>query len=129
VKFQAQVLFAMAVALCAGAGAYLIGRWDPAGLVLLVTAAVFAGWGGWFLLREFRSLPEMDDPESGGPLGTFPDSTRWAPVLGLGAVILVNGVIAGTWLLMTGAALTVMAAIGYAFEYSVRQPAPGDSDD
>jgi hypothetical protein len=113
----------MAVALVIGASVYAIGSSDPAGVVLLTGCAVFAVWAGIYLVRALGGSGSFDDPPTDGPVGTMPDATRWTPVLALGLVLTANGLLAGTWLLLPGLFVTMVAVIRYAFEYD--PPAPG----
>lgn len=123
-SFQAKVFLGQAAAFLVAVGLYLSGLFELAGVILLGGCAVFGVWVGAYLLHEGRSEPEFDTPPPEGEIGRFPSATRWTPLLALAIVVVVNGVIAGRWLLLAGAGALVVAVIGYTREFSTSTSEP-----
>ena len=70
--------------------------------------------------RHMRPRPE-DRPdatieEGSGVIGTFPSSSIWPFVLGMGAFLIALAAVFGIWLLVPAFSLVFSAAIGYTAE-------------
>lgn len=102
---------------------------EAAGIVMLVVAALLAFFCGVFLWRasarlddEARVAAEGRDPAgAGGPGGHgdpgpayLPTSSPWPFGIGLGATLVLNGLLIGTWFLVPGAVLLAISIGGFA---------------
>jgi hypothetical protein len=97
---------------------------DPTGTTALALAVLLASLIGYYMLFTGRRLPERpeDSPEGEidegvGELGFFSPHSWWPLFLGLGAALAAIGVAIGWWLFLMGMLATVLAAIGFVFEY------------
>ena len=97
---------------------------DPTGTTALALAVLLASLIGYYTLFTGRRLPERpeDSPEGEvdqgvGELGFFSPHSWWPLFLGLGAALAAIGVAIGWWLFLIGMLATVLAAIGFVFEY------------
>lgn len=93
---------------------WLVAR-EPAGMVmLLLTAAMMGFLGGYVLLQHRRSV----DPAATGPAGGgdhyLPHASLWPFAVGVGAVLIGNGLALGAWAVAPGAALVAYGLWGYA---------------
>jgi protein-S-isoprenylcysteine O-methyltransferase Ste14 len=97
---------------------------DPTGTTALALAVGLAFLIGFYLLFTGRRLPQRpeDDPEGEisqgtGELGFFSPHSWWPLFLGLAAATAAVGFAVGWWLFLIGALATLLAAIGFVFEY------------
>jgi len=97
---------------------------DPTGTTALGFAVFFAVLVGFYILFTGRRLPErpQDDPqadiaEGTGEIGFFSPHSWWPLFLGLAAATAALGFAAGWWLFLIGLLFTVLASIGFVFEY------------
>ncbi len=63
---------------------------------------------------EDRSDASIED--GAGVIGSFPDSSVWPFVLGMGLFLVVLSIVFGLWLLAPGFALVISAAVGVTVE-------------
>jgi hypothetical protein len=101
------------------------GQVEWVGTVGLTLVSVMALFIGFYLFRSFRaqggSLPEdrLDasiddgDPE----LGHFSPWSWWPLILALAATLGFLGVAVGTWIAFIGAAVFIIAIVGWVYEY------------
>ncbi|MES2170000.1 MAG: cytochrome c oxidase subunit 4 [Actinomycetota bacterium] len=66
-------------------------------------------------LPEDRVDAEIDDGDA--EMGHFSPWSWWPVTLAAGAAILVLGLAAGIWMCFIGAALTIVALVGWVYEY------------
>jgi hypothetical protein len=97
---------------------------DPTGTTALALAVGLAFLVGFYLLFTGRRLPRRpeDDPEGEisqgtGELGFFSPHSWWPLFVGLAAATAAIGFAVGWWLFLIGALATMLAAIGFVFEY------------
>ncbi|HLX88507.1 MAG TPA: cytochrome c oxidase subunit 4 [Acidimicrobiales bacterium] len=78
--------------------------------------------GGYYFWWSRRMKPRPEDradasiEEGAGVIGSFPDSSVWPFVLGMGLFLVVLSVVFGLWLIAPGLALVLSAAIGVTVE-------------
>jgi Cytochrome c oxidase subunit IV len=97
---------------------------DPTGTTALALAVLLAALIGYYTLFTGRRLPERpeDSPEGEidegvGELGFFSPHSWWPLFVSLGAATAAIGVAVGWWLFLIGMLATVLAVIGFVFEY------------
>ena len=97
---------------------------DPTGTTALALAVGLAFLVGFYLLFTGRRLPQRpeDDPEGEisegtGELGFFSPHSWWPMFVGLAAATAAIGMAVGWWLFLIGALATMLAAVGFVFEY------------
>lgn len=97
---------------------------DPTGTTALALAVGLAFLTGFYVLFTGRRLPRRpeDDPEGHiaegtGELGFFSPRSWWPLFTGLSCALAAVGAAIGWWLFLIGMLFTVLAAIGFVFEY------------
>jgi hypothetical protein len=84
-------------------------------LLGLVPGTYYFWWS-----RRMRPRPEdrtdASIEDGAGVIGSFPDSSIWPFVLGMGLFLVVLSIVFGIWLLAPGMALVVSAAVGVTVE-------------
>ncbi|HEY7144684.1 MAG TPA: cytochrome c oxidase subunit 4 [Streptosporangiaceae bacterium] len=97
---------------------------DPTGTTALALAVGLAFLTGFYVRFTGRRLPvRPEDDQHGevyqgtGELGFFSPHSWWPLFLGLAAATAAMGVAIGWWLFLIGLLMTVLAAIGFVFEY------------
>ena len=97
---------------------------DPTGTTALALAVGLALLIGFYVLFTGRRLPlRPEDDNVGeiaqgtGEIGFFSPKSWWPLFLGLSAATLAIGVAIGWWLFLIGLLATVLATIGFVFEY------------
>jgi hypothetical protein len=97
---------------------------DPTGTTALALAVGLAVLIGFYVLFTGRRLPlRPEDDNAGeiaqgtGEIGFFSPKSWWPLFLGLSAATLAIGVAIGWWLFLIGLLATVLATIGFVFEY------------
>lgn len=106
-----------------GAGAYAHPEW--VGTLAIMLCAVLAGFLAFYVSKSEKSqggdLPEdrLDaNIDDGDPeLGHFSPWSWWPIVLAGGASIVMLGIAIGVWLSFIGVALTLVALVGWVYEY------------
>jgi len=97
---------------------------DPTGTTALALAVGLALLIGFYVLFTGRRLPlrpednnEGEIAQGTGEIGFFSPKSWWPLFLGLSAATLAIGVAIGWWLFLIGLLATVLATIGFVFEY------------
>ena len=78
--------------------------------------------GSYYLWWSYRMKPRPEDrddatiEEGSGVIGSFPNSSVWPFVLGMGLFLIVLAAVFGIWLLAPGFALVISAGIGVTVE-------------
>jgi Cytochrome c oxidase subunit IV len=98
---------------------------DPTGSTALGISVGLAFLIGFYVLFTGRRLPRTrpeDDPEGdiaegAGELGFFAPHSWWPLFTGAAAAIAALGFALGWWLFLIGMLFTVIASIGFVFEY------------
>ena len=92
-----------------------------AALAFAVGLAILTGFYCLFTGRRLHKRPEDDNAgeiEQGtGEVGFFSPHSWWPLWLGLAAAFAASGFAIGWWLFLIGSMFTVLAAIGFVFEY------------
>jgi Cytochrome c oxidase subunit IV len=102
---------------------YWFTGYEPGGTMMLVgTVALGFIPGGYYLWWSNRMKPRPEDradgtlEEGAGVIGSFPSSSIWPFVFGMGCFLVVLGLVFGVWLMVPGFALIFSAAVGYSVE-------------
>jgi Cytochrome c oxidase subunit IV len=105
---------------------YLLASYEWAGTVLLLVGAVMGVFMGGYLERQARL---RTDPAAGGTLvageegegGEYlPHASIWPFGLGVGALLMANGLALGLWAVLPGAALMAGSVWGFARQSKLR---------
>lgn len=120
-RFTAGVFANGAFFFAIGAAIYWFTSNEPAGTVLLALTGVLCLVLVVFIGRHARrpAAPE-DQPDLpaavASDVGSFPTASPWPIILAAGATLLGLALAYGTWLLLAGAAIVLLAAVGYISE-------------
>jgi Cytochrome c oxidase subunit IV len=97
---------------------------DPTGSTALGVAVGLAFLIGFYVLFTGRRLPPRpEDEDEGeiyqgtGELGFFSPHSWWPLFMGLAAATAAVGAAIGWWLFLIGMLMTVLAAVGFVYEY------------
>jgi len=97
---------------------------DPTGSTALAIAVGLAFLIGFYVLFTGRRLPPRPEDESEGEiyqstgeLGFFSPHSWWPLFLALAAGVAAIGVAIGWWLFLIGMLMTLLATVGFVFEY------------
>ncbi len=102
---------------------YWLTSYDDAGSVMLVGTFLLGSVPGFYYLWWARRMHPRaaDDPDAtvedgAGVVGSFPGSSVWPFVLGLGATFVGMALVFGAWTLALGLFLAVAALVGVIYE-------------
>jgi O-antigen/teichoic acid export membrane protein len=122
-KIEAYVLLVVGFFFgCAGLAYWLLSHEDAGSVMLLGTFLLGCLPGGYYLWWSRRMAPRpADDPKASvedgaGVVGSFPGSSIWPFVLGLGATFVAAALVFGVWTLGVGLFLVVAALVGVIYE-------------
>ncbi|MEP7764182.1 cytochrome c oxidase subunit 4 [Sanguibacter sp. 25GB23B1] len=104
--------------------------WEPVGSVGLLLTGALVGMVGWYLAatgRRMDARPE-DDPhgeieQGAGEQGVFSPWSWWPLAIAAGAAVTFLGLAVGWWIVGVGAVLSIIALVGWVFEFSRGQHA------
>jgi hypothetical protein len=115
-RVEARMYLAIAGFLAVAFGIYLLASYEWAGTVLLLVGAVMGVFMGGYLERQarVRTDPAAVDVDVHGAGGYLPHASIWPFGLGLGALLMANGLALGLWAVLPGAALTAGSVWGFA---------------
>ncbi|MDA8183098.1 MAG: aa3-type cytochrome oxidase subunit IV [Acidimicrobiales bacterium] len=122
-KIEASFLLGVAAFFGVVAVGYWFWSYEPAGTAMLV-GTVLLGFvpGSYYYWWSRRMKPRPEDlpdatvEQGSGAIGTFPGSSIWPFVLGMGLFLIVLALVFGAWLLAPGGALVVSALVGVTAE-------------
>jgi len=122
---------------CVGAAYWLL-SYEPGGTMMLVgtcALGLLPGTYYFFWYRRMRGykyffwgkidhptglrpedLPDATLEDGAGVVSAFPSSSIWPFVLGMGAFLLVNGMVFGAWIAVPGVVLALIALTGVTAE-------------
>ena len=102
---------------------YWIASYENAGFLMLMGSALLGLLpGSYYLWWSYKMKPQPDDDpnaemsEGAGTVDSFPGSSIWPFILGMGAMFTVLTFVFGLWLAPLGGALILSAAIGGTME-------------
>jgi cytochrome c oxidase subunit IV len=102
---------------------YWFYSYEDAGFLMLIGSALLGLLpGSYYLWWSYKMKPRPDDDpdatmaDGAGPVDSFPGSSIWPFLLGMGAMFAVLTFVFGLWLAPLAAALIVSAAIGATVE-------------
>jgi cytochrome c oxidase subunit IV len=123
VRREAQFLVGVGIFFAVVAIIYWFWGYEPGGTMMLVgTVTLGLIPGSYYLWWSHRMKPRPEDRQDGtleegaGVIGSFPDSSIWPFVFGMGIFLVVLGFVFGVWLMVPGFALVFTAAVGYSAE-------------
>ncbi|HEY5252123.1 MAG TPA: cytochrome c oxidase subunit 4 [Acidimicrobiales bacterium] len=120
-----EALFLIGIAIFFGivGAVYWFWSYEQGGTVMLAGTTLLGLLpGSYYLWWSRRMKPRPEDrtdasiEEGHGVIGSFPNSSIWPFVLGMGLFLVVLSLVFGLWLLAPGAALVVSALIGVTVE-------------
>ncbi|MGO8872553.1 MAG: cytochrome c oxidase subunit 4 [Acidimicrobiales bacterium] len=102
---------------------YWFTSYEDAGFLMLIGSALLGLLpGSYYLWWSYKMKPQVnDDPEAGiadgaGTVESFPGSSIWPFVLGMGAMFATLTFVFGLWLAPLAGALILSAAVGVTVE-------------
>jgi hypothetical protein len=113
-RVEARMYLVIAAFLLVAFAVYLLASYEWAGTVLLLVGAVMGVFMGGYLERQARVRTDpaaVDVHEEGDYL---PHASIWPFGLGVGALLMANGLALGLWAVLPGAALTAGSVLGFA---------------
>jgi hypothetical protein len=113
-RVEARMYLAIAAFLAVALVIYLLASYEWAGVVLLLVGAVMGVFMGGYLERQARvrvDAAAVGPPEGGEYL---PHASIWPFGLGMGALLMANGLALGLWAVLPGAALMAGSVWGFA---------------
>ena len=117
-RVEARMYLVIAAFLAVAFFVYLLASYEWAGTVLLLVGAVMGVFMGGYLERQARL---RTDPAAAGPSEDYlPHASIWPFGLGLGALLMANGLALGLWAVLPGAALTAGSVWGFARQSKLR---------
>lgn len=101
---------------------YLLASYEWAGTVLLLVGAVMGVFMGGYLERQARLRTDSAavGPHEAGEGDYLPHASIWPFGLGVGALLMANGLALGLWAVLPGAALMAGSVWGFARQSKLR---------
>jgi len=123
VRIEALFLLGVAVFFGLVGIAYWFLAYEQGGTMMLVgTTLLGLVPGSYYLWWSQRMKPRPEDrtdatmADGAGVIGSFPSSSIWPFVLGMGLFLMVLSMVFGLWLIAPGATLVISAVIGVTVE-------------
>jgi hypothetical protein len=123
VRVEALFLIGIAVFFGLVGAVYWFWSYEQGGTMMLVgTTLLGLVPGSYYLWWSHRMKPRPEDrtdasiEEGSGVIGSFPNSSIWPFVLGMGLFLIVLSLVFGLWLLAPGFTLVISAGIGVTVE-------------
>lgn len=122
-RIEALFLIGIAVFFGLVGAIYWFWSYEQGGTVMLAGTTLLGLLpGSYYLWWSRRMKPRPEDrtdasiEEGGGVIGSFPNSSIWPFILGMGLFLIVLSTVFGLWLLAPGASLVLSALIGVTVE-------------
>lgn len=122
-RIEALFLIGIAVFFGIVGTVYWFWSYEQGGTVMLAGTTLLGLLpGGYYLWWSRRMKPRPEDrtdatiEDGHGVIGSFPSSSIWPFVLGMGLFLVVLSLVFGLWLLAPGASLVVSALVGVTVE-------------
>ena len=122
-RFEALFLIGIGVFFAMIGISYWFWGYEQGGTMMLVgTVALGLIPGSYYFWWSRRMKPRPEDrtdatlSEGAGVIGSFPSSSVWPFVFGMGIFLVALGLVFGIWLMAPGFALVLSAAVGYSAE-------------
>jgi hypothetical protein len=123
VRIEALFLIGVAIFFGIVGAVYWLWSSEQSGTMMLVgTTALGLVPGSYYLWWSRRMKPRPEDradatiEEGSGVIGSFPNSSVWPFVLGMGLFLVVLAMVFGLWLIAPGFTLVLSALIGVTVE-------------
>jgi len=123
VRIEALFLIGIAVFFAIVGSVYWFWSYEQGGTMMLAgTTLLGLVPGSYYLWWSHRMKPRPEDrtdatmEEGSGVIGSFPNSSIWPFVLGMGLFLVVLSMVFGLWLLAPGFSLVISALIGVTVE-------------
>jgi len=123
VRIEALFLIGVAVFFAIVGIIYWFWGYEQGGTTMLVGTTLLGLLpGGYYLWWSFRMKPRPEDrtdasiEDGSGVIGSFPGSSIWPFVLGMGLFLMVLSIAFGLWLFAPGVTLVLSAMIGVTVE-------------
>jgi len=123
VRIEALLLIGIAVFFGIIGAVYWFWAYEQGGTMMLVGTTLLGLLpGAYYFWWSRRMVPRPEDrndasiEDGSGVIGSFPNSSIWPFVLGMGLFLVVLAAVFGLWLLAPGFALVLSAAIGVTVE-------------
>lgn len=107
-----------------------LSHWEPVGTVALLLLVGLVGMVGWYLAATAKRIDQRpeDDPygeidQGAGEQGVYAPWSWWPLAIAAGAAICFLGLAAGWWIFGIGVVVSVLALVGWVFEFSRGQHA------
>ena len=116
-RVEARMYLVIAGFLAVAFAVYLLASYEWAGTVLLLVGAGMGVFMGGYLERQARLRTDPAGAEVEGEVGHseyLPHASVWPFGLGVGALLMANGLALGLWAVLPGAALTAGSVWGFA---------------
>ena len=122
-RVEARMYLVIAGFLAVAFAIYLLASYEWAGVVLLLVGAVMGVFMGGYLERQARLRTDAAVAERPGGAGLeeeleggeyLPHASIWPFGLGVGALLMANGLALGLWAVLPGAALMAGSVWGFA---------------
>ncbi len=118
-KVEAKLLLGLGLFFGAMCAVYWTWSLENAGGVMMFAAMLLGFLPGsyyWWWSRRMKARPEDDanatQSEGAGVVGSFPGTSIWPFMLGMGAFFVVLALVFGIWFLVPGLALALWAMLG-----------------
>jgi hypothetical protein len=113
---EARIFVAVGAVVLVATIVYWFWSYEDAGSTMLLLASLAALAIGVYLYLQARRYPDPDEPATPGATSDIsgmylPHASVWPFAVGLGAVVLANGLALGRWALVPGIVL-LLAALG-----------------
>ncbi len=122
-RIEALLLIGVAVFFSIVGVVYWFTAYEQAGFLMLIGTVLLGLLPGSYYLWWSRrmkprpeDLPDASIEEGSGVIGSFPGSSIWPFVLGMGIFLIALSAVFGLWLAAPGLALVISAATGYTVE-------------
>ncbi|MGH9017131.1 MAG: aa3-type cytochrome oxidase subunit IV [Acidimicrobiales bacterium] len=122
-RIEALFLIGIAVFFGIVGAIYWFWSYEQGGTVMLIGTTILGLMpGSYYMWWSRRMKPRPEDrtdatvADGHGVIGSFPNSSVWPFVLGMGLFLVVLSLVFGLWLLAPGAALVISALVGVTAE-------------